>query len=52
MDVCFSKKLGFLNSDNGNLNKRIREISVAHINGNGSHLENAIFFAPGYRSIS
>ena len=43
MDL-FQLKLGFMNSE-------IPEISVAHINGNGSHLENAIFSAHWYRSI-
>ena len=51
MNVCFSKKLGFINSDNGILYKTMREISVAHINGNGSQLKNAIFSSHGYRSI-
>ena len=40
-----------MNSDNGILYKKLPEISVAHINGNGIQLENAIFSAHGYRSI-
>jgi len=50
-EYLFQLKLGFMNSDNGILYKKIPEISVAHINGNGSHLENAIFSAHWYRSI-
>ena len=34
----FQLKLGFMNSENGILYKKMPEISVAHINGNGSHL--------------
>ena len=37
-EYLFQLKLGFMNSDNGILYKKIPEISVAHINGNGSHL--------------
>ena len=49
-EYLFQLKLGFMNSDNGILYKKMPEISV-HINGNGSHLENAIFSVHGYRSI-
>ena len=50
-EYLFQLKLGFMNSDNGILYKKMPEIIVAHINGNVSHLENAIFSAHGYRSI-